>query len=340
MGHTGDTYERYYTPTHIARDFQTIYFGTPSEEGLIRSVASMGLTRDRRAPTELNEDQQKEVCADPELGNLRHKREQYKKKLHERGFSPLSKGRGTRLYEIYEKTNREIGSTYQRLYRVRLDNVIRAFHESIDTIEIAKQLSGKPAAEVLTLPAIEFELGERATIAGMLFKAFENDKSRNTFISTLARLCQRQETRSPRAWKRNSSGLDIPDNHEGPSSKKQKKYNDGFSDDTGVRVSNFIREGPKESMCEQVLEVRSPGLFPTVPPYPVCLFCAGNEEFPYEKRMKRWVRKDVLKQHENAHFQNPKYQREFECPYPNCAHRLGSRMHYNRHSLDIHQVVH
>ncbi|KAH8698144.1 hypothetical protein GQ44DRAFT_787304 [Phaeosphaeriaceae sp. PMI808] len=44
VGYFGSTYERYYTPTHIACDFQAIYFGTPSEEKLIRSIASLGLS--------------------------------------------------------------------------------------------------------------------------------------------------------------------------------------------------------------------------------------------------------------------------------------------------------
>ncbi|KAF2844130.1 hypothetical protein T440DRAFT_436829, partial [Plenodomus tracheiphilus IPT5] len=57
MGHLGSTYEKYYTPTHIARDFQSIYFGSPSEALLIESVARMGLSRDRRAPTELDNEQ-------------------------------------------------------------------------------------------------------------------------------------------------------------------------------------------------------------------------------------------------------------------------------------------
>ncbi|KAF2826068.1 hypothetical protein CC86DRAFT_294249 [Ophiobolus disseminans] len=56
------------------------------------------------------------------------------------------------------------------MYREPLETAIREFHKSIDTIEIARQLSGKAATEVLTLLAVEFELRERATIASMLFK--------------------------------------------------------------------------------------------------------------------------------------------------------------------------
>ena len=54
MDHSSVVYEKYYSPTHIARDFQSIYFGTPKQEELIRSIASMNISRDRHAPTELN----------------------------------------------------------------------------------------------------------------------------------------------------------------------------------------------------------------------------------------------------------------------------------------------
>jgi hypothetical protein len=65
---------------------------------------------------------------------------------------------------------RKISSTYQKLYRERLESAVREFHESINTIRIARQLSGIAADKVLTLPAVEFELRDRGTIAGMLFK--------------------------------------------------------------------------------------------------------------------------------------------------------------------------
>ncbi|RYO85021.1 hypothetical protein DL762_005362 [Monosporascus cannonballus] len=49
------------TPTHIARDSRAIYFGSPPDDLLIQSGVRIGLSRDRRAPTELDDDQQEEV---------------------------------------------------------------------------------------------------------------------------------------------------------------------------------------------------------------------------------------------------------------------------------------
>ena len=71
MGHRqSSTYEQYYMPDLIERDFQSIYFGTPSQDLLIQSVARMGISRDRRAPTELTEDQKLEVWNNLELVQL------------------------------------------------------------------------------------------------------------------------------------------------------------------------------------------------------------------------------------------------------------------------------
>ena len=66
---------------------------------------------------------------------------------------------------------------------------IREFHDLINTIEIARQLSRKGPIEVLTLLKVEFELRERATIAKILFIPFRNEKAWVKFIKNLARLC-------------------------------------------------------------------------------------------------------------------------------------------------------
>lgn len=337
MGHLGSTYEKYYTPTHIARDFQAIYFGTPPEEKLIQSVASMGLSRDRRAPTELDDDQQKQVRNDPILVALREKREKYKKMLKDKGFYPLAAGKGTRLYKKYEKTNRKLASAYQKLHRIRLNEVIRKFHDSIDTIEIARQLSGKPATEVLTLPKVEFELRSRAAIAGMLSKPFKDDRERLIFTRTLARLCQQQETRQPKALRRKNwefvehdSGAPLTKRHKADTARAEKRFY--------CHSSDLVRQ-ELDSDDGDTGEIKTHDLYPIVLPYPVCLICIGGR-FPYERRMKHIPRKDVLQKHVARHFQQLEYQNGFQCLHPQCAIMLDGIVHFKRHALDVHGVVH
>jgi hypothetical protein len=340
MGHLGSTYEKYYTPTHIARDFQSIYFGSPPEDLLIESVARMGLSRDRRAPTELDHEQREKLRNDSALTILREQRDSYKNELYDQGFYPLSKGQGTDLYKRYENTKRKIGSTYQKLYRERLESAIHEFHDSIDTIEIARQLSGRAAVEVLTLPAVEFELRERATIAGMLCKLFQNDKARVKFVRTLAKLCHKQETRQPKAFKRKNVDLVVCEANGSYFSNKRKKGTDGFEKSPLCQLCEITKEGHDASECGRVSKVQPRQLFPTVAPHPICLICIGNEEFSYERRMRHIPRKDVLKKHVETHFRHSQLQSRFLCRHPSCSDMLVDMMHFKRHALDVHGVSH
>lgn len=352
MGHLGSTYEKYYTPTHIARDFQSIYFGSPSEDLLIESVARMGLSRDQHAPTELNDDQLEEIRNNLALVALRKKRVEYKNQLHSQGFYPISKAEGTDLHKQYENCKRMISKTYQKLHRERLDKAIHEFHDSVDTNEIARQLNGTPATEVLTLPTVEFEIRERATIAGMLFQPFKNDKARIKFIYALARLCHRQETRQPKASKQKKTDFVIFKGSNTSFATKRKKFTDGFEnvlkDPTpNHTASDKIPQGAEAakqesgiSEVDQVETIQYPHLYPMVLPHPVCLICIGNDEFSHERRMRSIPRKDVLKKHVESHFEQPEYQREFECRHPKCSMRLEGIMHFKRHACDVHGVFH
>jgi hypothetical protein len=295
IGHLRSTYEKYYMPTHIARDFQSIYFGSPSEDLLIESVARMGVSRDRRAPTELDDEQLEKLRNDPALAILCKQREVYKEQLYNQGFYLLSKSKGTDLYQKYEDTKRKLSSTYQKLYRERLESAVRDFHESIDTIEIAKQLSRMAADKVLTLPAVEFELWERGTFAGMLFKPIQDDKARIRFVRTLARLCHKQETRQPQAFKRKRVGLVACEANSSYFSNKQKKST------IGVERSP-LKEELEGARHKNVLEVRSRQLFPTVALHLLCLICIENKEFSYERRTRYIQQKDVLRKHVKTHF--------------------------------------
>ena len=179
----------------------------------------MGLSRDRRAPTELNDGQQDEVRRNPLLVALRDKRDKYKNERYKQGFRPLVQAQETSLYADYESTIRRIGSTTEKLRRERLKEAIRTFHNSIDAIEIDKQLSGKPATEILTLSTPEFGRQERGTVANMLSKPFKNDQACVRHIRTLTRLCCLQETPRPKACKRKIGCIEdsvSPSKEDGP----------------------------------------------------------------------------------------------------------------------------
>ena len=61
MGHEGSTFEKFYIPDLLLKDFQSIYFGTPSNQKLIESAGQMGMSRDNRAPIKLTEKEREEI---------------------------------------------------------------------------------------------------------------------------------------------------------------------------------------------------------------------------------------------------------------------------------------
>jgi hypothetical protein len=65
--------------------------------------------------------------------------------LKDKGFYLLTASKGTYLYNKYKRKKQELASTYQQLHQIQLNEVIRKFHNSINTIKITQQLSGKPA---------------------------------------------------------------------------------------------------------------------------------------------------------------------------------------------------
>lgn len=94
-------------------------------------------------------------------------------------------------------------------------------------------MSGHAAADILTPPAIEFELQERAAIANILFTPIQDDTTRVKFVCTLIKLCRRQETRQSKAFKRKDAEWDAY--REGNPSKRSKI---GSISDQGLRDSN------------------------------------------------------------------------------------------------------
>jgi hypothetical protein len=196
------------------------------------------------------------------------------------------------------------------------------------------------ADKVLTLPAVEFELRERGTIAGMLFKPFQDDKARKKFVQTLATLSHKQETRQPQAFKRKRGGLVACKANGSSFSNKRKKGTDSVERSPLNQECEIVKEELNTPQRENVMELRSRQLFPTVAPHPICLICIGNKEFSDERRMRCIPRKDVLKKHVETHFRLAKPQSEFQCHHPRCSDVLVDMVHFKRHALEVHGVSH
>jgi hypothetical protein len=260
----------------------------------------------------------KALREDPKFKTLCKKRDYYRSKLHGEGYRPISQARGTRLYGEYDRYKREVNNRLQKLVRDGIESARCDFYESIDSKEVKMQLDGTAAAEVPTLQTVEYELCERAAIASMLPKPFQDDSDRIEFIEKLAELCRKQEKRQTKT--------------------SNRKRTTGFNVDGGndAQLSNKRIRGMAE-VAEKDLPVSK---LPLKLSYPMCLICIGNEAFADEVRMKPRPRKDVLNKHVDYHFSHPEFETPFQCFHPDCFRELVDKGHFKRHAYDVHNVLH
>jgi hypothetical protein len=159
-------------------------------------------------------------------------------------------------------------------------------------------------------------------------------------VRTLARLCHKQETRPPQAFKRKRVGLVTCEANSSSFSNKRKKGTNSVERSPRNQDCDIVIEELDATRRENVLEVQSRQLFPIVAPYPICLICIGNEEFSYERRMRCIRRKDVLKKHVETHFRLLEFRSAFPCRHPGCSNILADMTHFKRHALNVHGVSH
>jgi hypothetical protein len=296
----------------------------------------MGLSRDIRAPYALTAEQKEEVHNSPELEELRKKRERYKNKLYKQGYFPLAEGKGTRAYERYKKYDKEIGTKANALRIRRLKKSIRDFHETVDEIEISQQLSGLAVPEILTRPAAQYELRERASIVKLMSVALselnesEALRTRIKFVHKLARLCHRQESRK-------SSPVKRPEPHEGVQNPKRMRSLTGVHHWSEPRTPSKARDSVVEEAEDvELIDEAYPMRFER----PICLICIGDEQKSREDHLRPFARKDALKRHLNLHVKQGVFKDGFRCKHPECSVWLRTVAHYMRHAATVHGVWH
>lgn len=335
MGHHGSTYEEFYMPDLIERDFQAVYFGTPSQDDLIRSVARMGLSRDMRAPYALTAEQKDEVHNSPELEKLRKRRERYKNKLYDQGYYPLTNGKGTEAYDRYKKYDRKIGTTANALRIQRLKKAIRTFHDTIDEIEINRQLNGIAVPEILMRPAAQYELRERASIVKLLpvslndLEEPEALRVRIKFVHKLAGLCHRQESRKYVPVKR----LVPSDDVQGSKRLQRSKIDDSAEPCSASAAHNSV------IIKLEDVEVADEA-YPMRFEHSICLICIGDEQKSREEHLRPFARKDSMKRHLNLHVKHGVFENKFQCKHPKCSVWLETVQHFMNHAATVHNVWH
>jgi hypothetical protein len=361
MGHHGDTYQRFYLPDLIERDFQSIYFGTPSQDDLIQHAARMGISRDERAPTGLTDEQklefQLELDQHPDILQLREKRERYKRKIRSRGYHPIAAAKGTKLYDRYDEARRKLHSVTNVLRKRKEDQVILDFYDAIDDYDIEKQLSGSVGTDIPTRSAVQYEFRERAAIAKLLSQPLNEleeghaMKLRMKFIRNLVKYCNRQESRqngipskaiglrlgsevdqSVIGVKRGASNADTGTHQQ---AKRQKEQ---------ISLDSPFQETPDET--RSAVPIKEEGVKIIQLPYPmtftdlVCLICIGDNRLSTLGQTRPFAKKDTLQKHLNNHVAEGVFRQGFHCKHPCCSKWIEGLEHFKNHAALVHGVWH
>ncbi|KAK4934783.1 hypothetical protein LTR10_024040 [Elasticomyces elasticus] len=350
MGHHGNTYEQFYLPDLIERDFQSIYFGTAPQEELIQAVARMGLTRDKRAPIELTAEQKLEVRNDPQLVSLRARRDGRRERLIRRGYYPLSSAAGQPDYTKYQELNREINNMTTSLKTRRLREAIREFHDNVDGHEIDRQLDGLMQIDGSIRAGAEMELPERALVAQFITlspddcRTYEALGGRVGFVDAMVKLCLCQEGRRYRSA--------VDDDLDGPSGNgliartlehRPLRGLEPRLQETGSSRASAIDAGGDKSHGLEVGQhvLRDPGGSAALTFHsPICLICIGEQGWSAKARLTRFSRRSTLKRHLRIHTTAGQFKSPFRCRVPGCRDVIRNMKHYMNHSAQVHSVFH
>lgn len=245
-----------------------------------------------------------------------------------------------------------------RLRRQRLDQAILDFHDSIDTIEIDKQLNGTATPEI-TRAIVQYELHERATIVRLLSQPLDElDEAhamelRARFIRNLVNLCHRQESRRHKSSAENAP-VRLEDGHPGKAKGAfgTKRISTDSGDDGARKRQRSINKGSNENLDiqedqakTQVItavtgenddSIQSP--YPTVFADQVCLVCIGNDQLSKAERLRSFARKCTVQKHLKIHIKQGLFDQEFECRHPNCSEKLEGLNHFMNHAARVHRV--
>lgn len=334
MGHHGNTYEQFYLPDLIERDFQSIYFGTQSQDKLIESAARMGLSRDLRAPIALSKQQKEEIRCNSSIAKFRRKRDRVKSRIIAQ-YNNLNAAKETELYERYDRYRRKVISLTNILQKKCLKETIQEFHNQIDAYDIKRQ-HGSGYHDLPSRTVIRHEFQERTTITDMLSHSLIDLKDvdalslRTKFIDNLTRYCAKQESRRLETF-------DVL--------KKKKRVTTGHHDSPMIELLRTNDDSNSEDSQEQFphtsdAKATDDAHFPLTFTGSVCLICIGNEELSTSKRCRPFANRYTLQNHIDSHIRLGVFKVSFECKHPHCQTWIEGVNHFMNHAARAHNVQH
>lgn len=309
MGHRDAGVYQAYINQRVQCDVEAAFLGRPSHDALFRAVTHMSRYVDPRAPTEPTSAEIDALKTDPEIVDLRELRDLLSREVRqESGTLKKAEAEGTKLYQLYKKANDAFRCAKAKLLKAAKKNIRQQFFDTIDTIEINKQLD--PA--LLDLDGKGWEpqkvvhhLEERRVVADLLCKGtFDlSDRAKlghriQTAKAILA-LCQTQKAPRRKKPDRTWGVQRIQDGHEAP------------------------KPPPFPEKCEKTQ----------------CIFCFNNPKEPDQVRLRHYASIYKTRDHVELHLSPYKPSDLICCPDPRCQKPgmvLHGRSHFMNHAACEH----
>ena len=346
---------RFYLDQEIRCDTKACFLGRPSNEVVQKMARCARLTADMSAPTKPSPEQQAKLREHPLVMKLSDRSGALTKKLHAKGYRPMSTAAGTAdaaLYARKKEADARLNSTKTRLRERMLRKSRERHFRSADTRALDAQFPAPTARSVREKskprPAAtrKFNVRERARLvqltcspAGDLSDE-EKLALRIRVIEIRAALCRRQEVRhgTPKAkamtketdMETGSSDSDPDSSDSDPDSSD----NDPDSSDSDPDSSDSDADGQEPG--------RDAERFPVECKPTQCTFCLGNDRLPYRSRNFAYSKLNKLRDHvEKCHLSKIAPGDPVQCKHPVCMSTnvvLPSEMAFKNHTSTVHKI--
>jgi hypothetical protein len=301
MGHASiTTFLRHYLSRRITVDTQAVVRSIQPQTALMRAACTMSRSIDHRRPRRLTPEQSASVNNDPSIRSLLNQREQLKRTIP-------NATKHLKYKELTSKINQE----RQRQRHALLQAVKERWEFEQPVRDVEQQLAGKgikddPELIHDAMPPAQEELAN-SVISQPGTTIEEELCRRNRAIRAVTLYCGLEEGgMNPIRLKR---GKRTPS----PPAKNRSEYRSEALE--AAKVSVYKETRPR-----------------------ICFVCLGNEKLPTDVRVYSFhTPGDLSKHFKRKHLQHIK---EGEIPRcESCQVFLESKMHFQRHALDIHGTV-
>ncbi|KID73429.1 uncharacterized protein G6M90_00g062530 [Metarhizium brunneum] len=291
----------------------------PSADGLTRAFTHMSIKCNPEVPKQIPKAELAKLPPDPEVVRLAKQVEVMARRMRQD-------------YGFIKAAPETVREEYQQL-RKDLRNTEKAFRDDMTKVyqeECRRRLHNEELQRQLSEMPVDPELGERAKLEPSVQHQLEERTKLQAILSDF-----RQDLDAKATTDRKVRAVEL------------------------MVLLASLREvrrptvSTSSSLCQGSIRPGSPDIKPAVPNVKVeeiplvlgetqCIYCVGEEQLPYSRRMRSFGRKSHMWDHvENLHLKYERKNGPFTCPHPHCrplGDSLRSLTTFKNHVQRVHGV--